>query len=128
MVRRTLPSDSDSHPGFGRHRGARARERAFDPRPRARSGRSGRHCALPPPLVDSGDLTMAARKKTAPKAIKKLSHVGKNRTAKMVDVTAKLESAREARASGKITISRAATALVKKHSLEKGPVTAVARF
>jgi cyclic pyranopterin phosphate synthase len=46
----------------------------------------------------------------------------------MVDVTDKEETSREAKASGRITISRAAMALVRAHSLEKGPVTAVARF
>jgi cyclic pyranopterin phosphate synthase len=46
----------------------------------------------------------------------------------MVDVTHKEETFREAKASGRITISRSAMALVRAHSLEKGPVTAVARF
>jgi cyclic pyranopterin phosphate synthase len=70
--------------------------------------------------------------KRAPKAASKvalrLSHVGGNSRARMVDVTDKAETAREARASGRITISKAAMALVRAHSLEKGPVTAVARF
>jgi len=46
----------------------------------------------------------------------------------MVDVTEKADTVREARASGRIKISRKAMALVRAHSLEKGPVTAVARF
>lgn len=64
-----------------------------------------------------------AKKKTT-----RLSHVGRNSRARMVDVSEKPDTVREARASGKITISRAAMALVRRHSLEKGPVTAVARF
>ncbi|MEO5760695.1 MAG: cyclic pyranopterin monophosphate synthase MoaC [Vicinamibacteria bacterium] len=67
-------------------------------------------------------------KTSAKKAPAKLSHVGRNSRARMVDVTDKVDSVREARASGRILISKAAMALVKKHSLEKGPVTAVARF
>jgi cyclic pyranopterin phosphate synthase len=46
----------------------------------------------------------------------------------MVDVTNKIDTVREAKASGRIKISKAAMALVRAHSLEKGPVTAVARF
>src|SRR6187401_1469656 len=66
--------------------------------------------------------------KTASKNVVKLSHVGKDSRARMVDVTDKADTVREARASGRITISKKAMALVKAHSLEKGPVTAVARF
>ena len=66
----------------------------------------------------------APARKTAPK----LSHVGGNARARMVDVTDKAETVREAKASGRISISKAAMALVREHSLEKGPVTAVARF
>ena len=64
-----------------------------------------------------------ARKRTA-----KLSHVDKDSRARMVDVTDKAETVREARASGRIAISKAAMGLVRAHSLEKGPVTAIARF
>lgn len=71
---------------------------------------------------------MAGRKKTQAKPLKRLSHIGRKSNARMVDVSDKADSVREARASGKIAISRAAMSLVKKHSLEKGPVTAVARF
>ncbi len=71
---------------------------------------------------------MAATKKAAHKIANRLSHVGKHSRARMVDVSGKAETAREARASGKILISKAAMSLVRKHSLEKGPVTAVARF
>src|SRR5262245_29531850 len=69
-----------------------------------------------------------ARKATPRKAAPKLSHVGKVSRARMVDVTDKAETVREAKASGRITISKAAMALVHQHNLEKGPVTAVARF
>ncbi len=65
----------------------------------------------------------AARKRTP-----KLSHVSSDSRARMVDVTDKADTVREARASGQIRISKAAMALVRRHSLEKGPVTAVARF
>ena len=58
----------------------------------------------------------------------RLSHVGGDSRARMVDVSDKAETIREARASGRITISKAAMALVRKHSLKKGPVSAVARF
>ena len=67
-------------------------------------------------------------RKSSPRPASKLSHVGRNSRARMVDVTDKAETVREARASGRITISKAAMALVRAHSLEKGPVTAVARF
>ena len=66
--------------------------------------------------------------KAKKKAPAKLSHVSKHNKATMVDVSAKDDSVREARASGQIHISKSAMALVKKHSLAKGPVTAVARF
>jgi cyclic pyranopterin phosphate synthase len=67
----------------------------------------------------------AAAKK---KETRKLSHVGRDSRARMVDVTDKADTVREAKASGRITISKSAMALVRKHSLEKGPVIAVARF
>ena len=74
----------------------------------------------------------ARARKSAPKPARKnvlkLSHVARNSTARMVDVTDKADTVREARASGRIAISKKAMALVKAHSLEKGPVTAVARF
>lgn len=70
----------------------------------------------------------ASPRKKAPKVSPRLSHVGKNSRARMVDVTEKAETVREAKASGRIQISKAAMALVRAHSLEKGPVTAVARF
>ena len=73
--------------------------------------------------------TRKASAKSAPnKTARRLSHVGRNSRARMVDVTDKADTVREARASGQILISKAAMALVRKHSLEKGPVTAVARF
>ena len=51
-------------------------------------------------------------RKAAPKPAPKLSHVGKNSRARMVDVTDKAETVREAKASGRINISKAAMALV----------------
>ena len=71
---------------------------------------------------------MAVPKKAARKTTKRLSHVGRNSRARMVDVSEKADTAREAKASARILISKAAMSLVRKHSLEKGPVTAVARF
>ena len=70
----------------------------------------------------------ARAKKPSPKPAPKLSHVDKKSDARMVDVSEKAETVREAKASGRITISKKAMALVRAHSLEKGPVTAVARF
>jgi len=67
-------------------------------------------------------------KATKKKTPAKLSHVSRNSRARMVDVTDKADTVREAKASGQIHISKSAMALVKAHSLEKGPVTAVARF
>lgn len=57
-----------------------------------------------------------------------LSHIDAKSEARMVDVSAKVDTVREARASGRITISKAAMARVRAHSLEKGPVEAVARI
>lgn len=67
-------------------------------------------------------------KARARKPAVRLSHVSASSDARMVDVSEKAETAREAKASGRITISKKAMALVRAHSLEKGPVTAVARF
>ncbi len=69
-------------------------------------------------------MPLASRRKSAPR----LSHVGSNSRARMVDVTEKAETVREARASGRIRISKAAMSLVRRHGLKKGPVTEVARF
>ncbi len=65
---------------------------------------------------------MAARK---PKPI--LSHVDAGGKAAMVDVSAKLPSARSARAEGRICMSAAAFAAVRDNTLAKGDVLGVAR-
>ena len=67
-------------------------------------------------------------KARARKPAARLSHVSPTPDERLVDVSEKAETAREAKASGRITISKKAMALVRAHSLEKGPVTAVARF
>lgn len=58
----------------------------------------------------------------------RLSHVGARSEARMVDVSSKPDTLREARASAQIRISKAAMKVVRSHGLKKGPVTEVARF
>ena len=59
---------------------------------------------------------------------KRLSHVDKKGVARMVDVSAKAATAREAVARGRIRIAPAAMRLVRSGKLEKGGVTEVARL
>jgi cyclic pyranopterin monophosphate synthase len=56
-----------------------------------------------------------------------LSHVAPDGTARMVDVSAKPDSSRMARATGCIRMSRAAFDAVRANSIEKGDVLGVAR-
>lgn len=58
----------------------------------------------------------------------RLSHLDAEGTARMVDVSGKPVTAREAVARGRITISVAAMRLVRAGKLEKGGVTEVARL
>ena len=57
----------------------------------------------------------------------KLSHVGADGAARMVDVSAKADSSRMARATGQIQMSRAAYEAVAANSVAKGDVLGVAR-
>ncbi len=56
-----------------------------------------------------------------------LSHVGADGAARMVDVTAKPETARVARAAGSIRMAPATLAAIRANTLKKGDVIAVAR-
>ena len=56
-----------------------------------------------------------------------LSHVGADGAAKMVDVTAKPETARVARAAGSIRMAASTLAAIRANTLKKGDVIAVAR-
>ena len=56
-----------------------------------------------------------------------LSHVGADGAAKMVDVTAKPETERVARAAGSIRMAAATLAAIRANTLKKGDVIAVAR-
>ncbi len=56
-----------------------------------------------------------------------LSHVGPDSTARMVDVGAKAETDREARAAGEIRMSPETLAAIRSASLAKGDVLAVAK-
>jgi cyclic pyranopterin phosphate synthase len=57
----------------------------------------------------------------------KLSHVGADGSARMVDVSAKPETARMARATGQITMSRATLDAIIANATPKGDVLGVAR-
>jgi cyclic pyranopterin monophosphate synthase len=56
-----------------------------------------------------------------------LSHVGADGAAKMVDVTAKPETERVARAAGSIRMAPSTLAAIRANSLKKGDVIAVSR-
>ena len=56
-----------------------------------------------------------------------LSHVGEDGAARMVDVTAKPETARLARAAGSIRMAAATLDAIRANSLKKGDVIGVAR-
>ena len=62
-----------------------------------------------------------------PELTGKLSHVAADGTARMVDVSAKAETARMARATGQITMSRATLAAIVGNTVAKGDVLGVAR-
>jgi cyclic pyranopterin phosphate synthase len=57
----------------------------------------------------------------------KLSHVGTDGSARMVDVGAKPETARMARATGQITMARATLDAIIANAIQKGDVLGVAR-
>jgi cyclic pyranopterin monophosphate synthase len=58
----------------------------------------------------------------------RLTHVDETGAARMVDITGKDVTAREARASGKVLLSRAAVDLLRRGDLPKGDALAVARI
>ncbi|MEP6602958.1 MAG: cyclic pyranopterin monophosphate synthase MoaC [Spartobacteria bacterium] len=60
--------------------------------------------------------------------MKRLTHVGADGRAQMVDVSAKPTSARKAVASGKISLQKATVDLVRKNEISKGDVIAVAKI
>ena len=62
-----------------------------------------------------------------PEPTGKLSHVAADGTARMVDVSAKAETARMARATGQITMSQATLAAIVGNTVAKGDVLGVAR-
>src|SRR6187402_3104283 len=58
----------------------------------------------------------------------RLSHIGADGTAQMVDVSAKPVSAREAVAAGRISLRRETLALISESKIAKGNVFATARI
>ena len=62
-----------------------------------------------------------------PRDDRSLSHVGADGAASMVDVTAKAETERLARAAGSIRMAPATLAAIRANTLKKGDVIAVAR-
>jgi len=61
-------------------------------------------------------------------AFGKLSHIDASGRAKMVDVTAKSDTKREATARGRIAMRRETLALIQRNGLPKGDVLAVAQI
>ena len=59
--------------------------------------------------------------------MKRLTHVGADGRAQMVDVSAKPMSAREAIASGRITLHKQTAELIRKNKIAKGNVVVTAR-
>jgi cyclic pyranopterin monophosphate synthase len=60
--------------------------------------------------------------------MKRLSHIGADGRAQMVDVSAKPQSARTAVASGKISLRSETVALIEENKIAKGNVFATARI
>ena len=60
--------------------------------------------------------------------MKRLTHIGSDGRAEMVDVSAKPLSARSALASGKICLQKQTTNLIRKNKIGKGNVIATARI
>ena len=70
----------------------------------------------------------AAKKSTNKPPRATLSHVNARGSAHMVDVGAKIPTARRARAGGEIRMTRAAWTAIRNNSTKKGDVLAVARL
>src|SRR6187401_637594 len=60
--------------------------------------------------------------------MKRLSHIGGDGRAQMVDVSAKAQIARTAIAQGRITLGKETVALIRKNGVAKGDVIAIARI
>src|SRR6188474_1478156 len=60
--------------------------------------------------------------------MKRLSHIGADGSAKMVDVSAKPQSARTAIASGTISLTKETIELIERNQIGKGNVIATARI
>jgi cyclic pyranopterin phosphate synthase len=60
--------------------------------------------------------------------MKRLTHIGGDGRAKMVDVSAKPQSARTAVATGRISLQKETVELVRKNEIAKGDVIATARL
>jgi cyclic pyranopterin phosphate synthase len=60
--------------------------------------------------------------------MKRLTHIGSDGRAQMVDVSAKPQSARTAIASGKISLQKTTVGLVRNNQIAKGDVIATARI
>lgn len=58
----------------------------------------------------------------------RLTHIGEDGAARMVDVSAKAETLREATAKGRVAMQPATLALVRDGAVKKGDVLAVARI
>jgi cyclic pyranopterin phosphate synthase len=71
---------------------------------------------------------MSRRQKNVRGAISDLSHVGSAGEARMVDVSAKPETARRATARGSIRMSSAALEAIRRNQIQKGDVLGVARL
>jgi len=63
-----------------------------------------------------------------PRRLSRLSHVAKDGTARMVDVSGKEPTVRSARARGHIRMEMAALAAIRLHQIAKGDVLSVARI
>jgi cyclic pyranopterin phosphate synthase len=67
-------------------------------------------------------------RKKAPERLSRLSHVGPDGGARMVDVSAKPETARRATARGAIRMSPSTLDAVRRNQIQKGDVLGVARI
>ena len=71
---------------------------------------------------------MSRRQKNDTRPVSELSHVGPTGKARMVDVSAKPDTARRATARGSIRMSSAALEAIRRNQIQKGDVLGVARL
>jgi cyclic pyranopterin monophosphate synthase len=71
---------------------------------------------------------MSRRQKNDTRPVGELSHVGPTGEARMVDVSAKPDTARRARARGSIRMSSAVLEAIRRNQIQKGDVLGVARL